>query len=685
MRSWCIALVLAVSCSSPPERPAIIVVADSDSIALVRDSLQLVPYEPLEIRESSDPAGDVAAGGVGIHIAVVSDLDCTECYELEQFGNTLVVHGDAPLGVQYGLTESLEALGFRFFNPWRPHVPGVPSVDPDRPVFGVRFSPEVATRGLHLHTLHTIEGYYAFWEPGEQNLADAERIVDWAIKQRANYIQWVALDNIASSSSQADAWREHTQRILDVIHRRGMKAGIGLQLFGESNLQNGFDLLDDGTTDARAAMEQRYAVLMNDLDFDSISLSFGEFFGVDPQQFIDQTNLAYEVMQQQAPGTRMTATIHVGDSPDQRVTFMNEDLIYYFLVKFADEAIVPWIHTVMYYDLFEPAGGAYHHEDFSEHREFLLDKLRAGEPVGYHPETAYWIAFDISVPNYLPLYMRSRWLDLSRIREDAGAGASPLPEQTLFSSGWEWGYWQNDYAALRMSYQLPETWDVIVRDMYSVYGDAGDAAAELIAQLGELQGRTLIDQKLAAYMAGRDTYIDLGDEIDVVSQPDRPSFEEILELTPVGLDVFETDVLGPLDVLAAETRRMSTELELVGLPDSDPYARELLDGFAVSAARAEYVLALYRAVVAEARGEDTSRFVDRATDSLAEATAIVSDRHANLAYPNSDSLLFGTTNFTLYQWGYLKQTHEMCYWKRELVELERAIDGSSDSVPSCIF
>src|SRR6185503_18193487 len=101
--------------------------------------------------------------------------------------------------------------------------------------------------------------------------------------------------------------------------------------------------------------------------------------------------------------------------------------------------IVPQVHTVMYYDLFEDAGGAYHHQDFAEHRAFLFDRLRTGLPVTYKPETAYWVAFDNSVPMYLPLYVRSRWLDLDRIHaQAAAAGHADLAEHVLFSSGWEW-------------------------------------------------------------------------------------------------------------------------------------------------------------------------------------------------------------------------------------------------------
>ena len=36
--------------------------------------------------------------------------------------------------------------------------------------------------------------------------------------------------------------------------------------------------------------------------------------------------------------------------------------------------------------------------------EFLFDRLENGLPVAYFPESAYWVAFDNSVPTYLPMY-----------------------------------------------------------------------------------------------------------------------------------------------------------------------------------------------------------------------------------------------------------------------------------------
>ena len=125
------------------------------------------------------------------------------------------------------------------------------------------------------------------------------------------------------------------------------------------------------------------------------------------------------------------------------------------IVKFCDAALIPELHTVMFYDLYEDAGGAYGHDDFAEHRAYLLDRIAAGQPAAYFPESAYWVAFDDSVQLYLPLYVRSRWLDLDRLAADPAAHGKPLDEHLIFSSGWEWGYWLGDYAALRASYQRP--------------------------------------------------------------------------------------------------------------------------------------------------------------------------------------------------------------------------------------
>ncbi len=680
--------MLSVPACSSPSAPAISIYVDADTHELIQAFAAPIPYDRMSVELVDDPVA-AALDASDIAIAIVPDMDCTECYRLERAGETgLVVRGDAPLGVQYGLAHMLEELGFRFFHPWKTYVPSHPELPEDPAAFDVDHVPEMETRGLHLHTLHPVEAYYAFWEPGAENLADAERIVDWLIKNRGNYVQWVALDDIILYEDHALAWREHTRALLDMIHSRGVRAGLGIQLFGQSNLQQAFDLIDaeDGDPPPRDEMEARYPIILDGLDFDSISLSFGEFFGEDPQAFIDNVNLAYTVLQEQAPATRMTATIHVGGGEELRVDYQGENLIYYFLVKFADPEIVPWIHTVMYYDLFESADGAYDHTDFGEHRAYLLERLAEGSPVGYHPETAYWVAFDVSVPTYLPLYVRSRWLDLAEIRSAAEAAASsPLEEHVIFTSGWEWGYWQNDYTALRASYELPEDWAPLIRDMLSALGATGEAMAEATIRLADAQHDYLMGKRLAAYMAGRDVYIDLGDEIDIHSQPDRPSFTEVVAMNAAERAAFAADVVAELEAFRSEIAAIRSAFDPTSDDAAEPWVAELVDGMEIDEARLRFIHAAYSAALSFAESQTDDGWLGLAEEALEDGRAIVARRHESLHLPQPDRILFGTTNATLYQWGYLKQADELCYWDREAAQLRRLVADSDEAAPPCVF
>src|SRR5688572_22539658 len=144
----------------------------------------------------------------------------------------------------------------------------------------------------------------------------------------------------------------------------------------------------------------------------------------------------------------------------------------------------------MFYNLFEDAGGAYEQDNFFEHRDYLLDRMRQRKPAVYYPESAYWVAFDNSVPLYLPAYVRSRWLVLDGI----GAG---LHGHLVFSSGFEWGYWLNDVASLRASYALPDRYEALIDD---AFGTDLAALAPIVSELASIEASALIDERLAAYV-----------------------------------------------------------------------------------------------------------------------------------------------------------------------------------------
>jgi hypothetical protein len=668
-------LLGALGACGPATEPGVTVLTSSQTDAVAARALEFLPADQVRHEQVMDPVSEASRRG-GFVIALVQRDDCTQCYRLDGDDHHVTVHGGATLGLEYGLAHALELYGYGFFHPWAPHVPTTPA-SADTTALGKEYAPEVdLRRGLHLHTLHPIEGYYDFWETSDADLEGARRIIDFLVKNRGNYIEWAGLDNITNDTAAADAWRAHTKQIVDYAHSRGVKVGIQVQLFGNSNLQQAFDLIEDGnaTTDPGDEMHRRWHVLLDGIGFDTVLMSFGEFFSLDPALFIQRVDQSYQALQDVAPGTEMAALIHVGGEKNLQVTYMGETLTYYFLIKFCSSPLTPWVHSVMYYDLYEDAGGAYELNDFSEHRDYLEGRLRAGQSVGYQPESAYWVAFDNSVPLYLPLYMRSRHLDLSSSR-----AAGQLRDHVEFSSGFEWGYWQHDAATLRMTYGLPDDWSAPVRGFFHVYGDTGDQLADLIAKLGEAQHDALIGKRLAAYLAGRDQIIDAGKALGIISQPDRVQFADLDAMTDADKMTFTTNVLDPLDAFNTTVTQLDGERAALKLP-SDPFLTEMDDGFAITAQRGRFVSDLYRAVLTH----DSTK-LDAADTELDAAKTVVSHRRKLLHDPDPLTLIHNTTNSTFYQYGYLLEGDQLCYWQRERTQARNIVLQLNDPVPGCIF
>jgi hypothetical protein len=674
--------------------PGMAVYASADVAPVARSFFQFLPEANATVSIATDPAGAAgAAKGSSVRVALLTDLPCGECYQLVGSGLSFQVHGGNPLGAQYGLAQLLEQLGFRFFHPWQSKVPTTFSPLASSKNIGPTFTPEMTLRGLHLHTLHPIESYFTFWASRPSNggtvasLEGAERVIDWIVKNRGNYVEWAALNDIVGlDPTDLATWRSHTAAIIAYAHARGIKIGIGAELFGVANLQLSYDLLDnENDPNAKADVDARWHLLTDGLAWDIVDISFGEFTGTDATTFLDALNLAYTELESIVPGIELAATVHVGNDPSLYVTYDGKTLLYYFLVQYADPHIVPFIHTVMYFDFFQNADGAYNMPNFDQHLAYLQRRLAAGQAVAYYPESAYWVAFDDSVPTYLPLYMRSRWLDQANLASAAKAGGyAPLSQSILFSSGWEWGYWQNDYATLRMNFKTPTAWTDPLDDMFAPWGPTGAALATQIGALGELQSKYLIDQALAPYLAGADAVVTLGWEGGIISQPMRTSFAALAAMGVKDRTAFESTVLQPLEQLDTETATALAAVSGLNLDPSDPWLNEVAHGFRIDADRAHFERSLYEAVDAFAKTGGDSGWLAMADAAFADAQAVVRRRNAALHYPNATQLLTAGQNATFYQTGFLTEAGTLCYWTRERIQARAVVVGDMTTPPGCV-
>jgi hypothetical protein len=681
-------LLALVSCGAPPVPPAeLAIYVTTEQQALADAFVRELPAS-LEagVRVVADPAAAVASPGEGsTRIALVADASLgAESYRLETAAEGFVVRGGVPLGVQYGLAGLLEAMDVRFFHPQESFVPAALAV-PDPAIFGTVVTPEIDILGLQLHILHPIEAHFDFWEPSEEHLRDAQRTIDWLVKNGGNFLTYTALDNVTRESPLQEAWLEHTRAIVDYAHLRGVRVGLGIQIFAGASLQRAFVLVPSGTVDLLPVVEERLS-LLSMLPLDSIQLSFGEFSGEDPDAFIGAIDLVYDAVQRVLPGAYVTATVHVGNFESTRVTYMGEMLLYYFLVRFATPGVVPWIHTTMYFDLFESAAGAYAHEEFDEHREYLFDRLEAGQPVGYHPETAYWVAFDNSVPLYLPLYMRNRMVDLREIRERALAnGHADLEDHVVFSTGWEWGYWQNDWTVLRTSAHLPASDDVLLHDMLDPLPH-GEAMVPIVTDLIEVQRRAFLDERLSGYTGGRDATFVLGELLGVSSQPLRVSIAAVAAMTPADRLLYRSSVAEPLAVLATDLAALEARVDALGIDPGDRWLSEIVDGIEIDRLRAQHAAALADATADFGDGVDISAQVTAMLALEAEAAVVVARRRAGFHDRDGDELVQERRpSASLYQYGYLREADTLCYWRRDRIELSNAAGVSDLRVPGCVL
>lgn len=626
----------------------------------VGEEVALTPYSGLSMGSDAP-----------VTVRVVDDPGIDpESFELLGHPPHVEVHAHDVLGAQYGVADALEDMGFRFRHPFDTYTPQAPY--PIEYDWLYVHKPQIRVRGLHIHTLHPIEGYFALWEPSAGSTNDAHRIIDWLIKNRGNYIQWAALDDIIKDPDRHVAWKDFTRELIDYAHARGVRVGIDFELFGQSNLQDAFDLSDDqtGTVPIADEIAGRLPLITQDLPFDVYDLSFGEFFNADPQKLIDAINEVARQLRVDAPGAEMHALVHVGAK--QIVSYMGQDILYYFLVKYADPTVIPDIHTVMYYDLFEDAGGAYQSTDFSAHRLYLEDRMCQNQKAAYHPEDAYWVAFDDSVPMFDPIYIHSRLLDLQML---AQAPCGKLDEHLIFSSGWEWGYWLNDVMSLRASFGDGA-------DLGWIYKpDLGPDAAKIVDDLASAQHDGLMRDHLAGYMAGRDAVIDAGRVVGIISQPDRITFDQ---LTPDMVGSFTDTVMTPLTAHADAMDGLAKRLAKLSLPDTR-WAREIRDGLTIDRLRARFVLATYGAVLAHIGTGDASKPLAQAKALLEQAKAVVAARHADLHDTHGRRIVDKTTNRTSYQFGYLHMADTLCYWRRELTQVENILGTSTDTPSSCFF
>lgn len=616
------------------------------------------------------------------------------------------------LGSTYGSYALLEELGFLFLHPLAPESPGSLALPEtlDRSE-----APRWPKRGSHLHTMHPLEltdllNGWGIDGPDDATgwaamLPEWELALEWLVANRHNEVEWVLL-----MSSEWQEFADGPERIdrltaiVDRAHAWGIAAGADAPI--ALRQQHTWALVrETGTLDMELQqIRDRLDYLMGaGFDFFATESGFSEFTSPDSMKMLawmDEVAIHLD----QAHGVEANIKVHVS-SGQEAAGFTNPldgtPLNFNWLPHYADERLGVLPHTVQHYGLDDPAP-TYGNDGFSHVRDFLRLEAGSRETI-WHPETAYWVSFDIDVPLFLPIYPERRVHDLRLIAADEDAGLMGLGEnagsridgQMYFSSGWEWGYWLNDVITARAAWNPhtevatdAEALALLLEPVVRAYGPKAPVLRDLLVRMANDQRDLLILGKVngsapadthrvngQAYLQGWETWDDVSWQLDGV--PGVPAFTT----QPGKLGLVEMrNPLHPAPAYTAELDPLLAEMEETFGAHADEMdvlasgcagtgcllLEEMADASRVTALRARQVHALYLYVdgLPDQSAAWRAMRLGEAETALDDAQDIVNHRETLYRVP-ADRIAGWRSGPTAYEWAYLWSVRSLHFWWRD--------------------
>jgi hypothetical protein len=693
MKVW--PLLFATACSTQTPQPhAIFLAADAPAAtALAAADLQkyLNKLQPGTV--SAPQNGSAACTKNTITVALQTKRSDTpdlgeNGYEIRRSscandGVLITTYGASALAAQFAVYDLLEQVGVRFYHPEEEFLPPAKTrlAWATLPEDTLR-APLFREREVYSHTAHPIELQYMQTHAGAETDAQAKRWIDWCVKNR--------LTNCQSTATTTD-----------YLAARGYTATSGQVNLFESE-QGSVPLLESEPADAaqasvvRAQNEQRLSDNVESqfaaspgMHHFGITFNASEFPDQTPED--DQTVVHYlsflaSYFSANHPGTILLAI----DQGTATLPTPYYHVNYFDLPQFAPANLGLEIHPLMFYDLSGPAP-IYGNTDNHRLRD-IMQQLAPSRPISFFPEDAWWLTFDIPVPLYLPITMHARASDIALLAPltQGADDAHGLQTQQLFSTGQEWGYWQNDWCGARMAFDATFTDTDCVNDI-AAHTTAPALVKEAITQTTALEVTDLTGANplFIRYLVGSDDQTESGDAAGVHFHPLPPQPLTVAGWSAGDVQSFRANERVRLRVWADTLGALSASLTMALAP-GDKIGTEIRDAIEITGLRAAHMLEVMDAALSvnDARSTRNASLIDSAQTHFAnakaitqQAAAIVARREAAYRYPLSWSTSgdeAGTPgaeqNGTQYTYRYLGRTHRLFYWTRPEAELDHLLN-----------
>lgn len=576
----------------------------------------------------------------------------------------LTLTASSPQGVSFALYGLLqEKLGYRFCHPKQTIIPAHRRW-PLTARFDWEATPRFDKKGFHLHTLHPIELAEQLHDPDFPHaLADVKEYVDWLVRNQQNVLQFYLLRDIDRAR-----WIDHARGIVDYAHRRGVLAGVEISVaMLQQQAFQAVKLLRPYPS-YRGQIDRTLAWLFRaPWDFVTVEPTMGEYIpdlaGVMP----DLTDYLLRGIAERYHARPLLAT-HVirgkgflgRASADPSGAGGTAGLL---------------LHSVMCYSVTEPKAPVYGNVN----QRFVLERAEKEahrREIWYWPESAYWVAFDNSVPLFLLPYLDARWRDMAAM-ERAG-----VANHLTFSSGWEWGYWLTDWSIAHWSWRYRENGRAVRTTPLDRLNDLfpGQRMERLWEKALRLQNYYLKERELLRYMAAETPFAELPRSVSRPFQPE-PDFrysrlvhaasavevERILRGPVAELDAYADKMEALLGELEGETRRLPADNREGAGPKL--LAGELTRALEVTALRARHRALTIKALTAcrkqrPASLGDPKALLAAASEVRTRARQLVLQQEAIYRYP-PQLIARKRDGHTAYRFGYLYPASDLFFWRRE--------------------
>ncbi|MCM2359480.1 MAG: hypothetical protein NDI77_15120, partial [Geobacteraceae bacterium] len=567
----------------------------------------------------------------------------------------------------YGLLQ--EKLGFRFYHPKRTLIPNYPRWPlPSR--FRFSATPRFDKKGFHLHSLHPIELAEQLHDPSHPDaLAEVKEYIDWLARNQQNVMQFYLLRDI-----DRERWIGHARVIVDYAHRRGVLAGVQISIaMLQQQAFQAVSLLRPYPSYRRQVDRTLAWLFRANWDFVTIEPTMGEYLP-DLGRLMPgvATHLAREI-RERYHATPLLASHVIRRKGEKGGIDGHASAI--------DPDAGVLLHTVMCYSASEQKAPVYGNVN----QRFVLERAERENrrrETWYWPESAYWVAFDNSVPLFLLPYLDARWSDMEAMERTG------VPNHLTFSSGWEWGYWLFDWSIARWSWRYadngkPGRSDPLgpLRDLFP-----DQSMGRLWREALRLQNHYLKERELLRFMAAMTPFSELPPPFAKPFQP-APEFGYAWLLREAMDDEAERVLQGPVAALAEYAEKME---QVAGRLEKGAFrtfagatgeaaerkllAEELTRGLRVTALRARHRALTIRAIIAKRHGRGSGgghkRLLAEAAMVRAEAQKLVLRQEAIYRY-SPEQIARKRKSLTAYQFGYLYPVSDLFFWQREEEQARR--------------